>query len=70
MQVVVRAGSCARARRALSLALDGEAASGEITALERHLVVCSACRSFAWEVSLLTNTLRAAANQDEKGSRE
>ena len=59
MTVVVSERSCARARRALSLTLDGEAAPGEIYGLAQHLGTCEPCRRFATQVGALTRALRS-----------
>jgi predicted anti-sigma-YlaC factor YlaD len=59
MTIVVSEKSCARARRALSLALDGEASPHEIYALATHLGRCEPCRRFTARVGALTRVLRS-----------
>ena len=59
MRVAVSERSCARARRALSLALDGEAAPSEIYGLAVHLGQCESCRRFTAQVGALTRALRS-----------
>jgi predicted anti-sigma-YlaC factor YlaD len=56
---VVEEGSCIRARRLLSLALDGEAALASVDELARHVGRCERCRRFATEVSAFTHELRS-----------
>ena len=51
--------SCARARRALSLALDGEAEPDEVSALALHMSRCEHCRRFTAQVGALTRALRS-----------
>ena len=69
MSVAVGAGSCARARRALSLVLDGEAEASEAETLAAHLACCGACRSFALDVSAFTKALRTIVGRNERGER-
>jgi predicted anti-sigma-YlaC factor YlaD len=59
MNVAVIERSCARARRALSLVLDGEAAPDEIYGLAVHLGRCESCRRFTAQVGALTRVLRS-----------
>jgi predicted anti-sigma-YlaC factor YlaD len=56
---VGRVRRCARARRALSLALDGEAAPAEIHALALHIGQCEPCRGFTAQVSAITRLIRS-----------
>jgi predicted anti-sigma-YlaC factor YlaD len=58
MQIVVTEGSCARARRALSLLLDREAEAADVETLALHLGRCSSCRRHTAEVSAFTRGLR------------
>jgi predicted anti-sigma-YlaC factor YlaD len=58
MFLVGRERRCARARRALSLALDGEAAPAEIHALTLHIGGCEPCRLFTTQVSAITRLIR------------
>jgi predicted anti-sigma-YlaC factor YlaD len=59
MHVAVSEWSCARARRALSLVLDGEDAEGDVQSLAVHVGTCRACRGFATDVAELTRLLRS-----------
>jgi predicted anti-sigma-YlaC factor YlaD len=59
MTIVVSERSCARARRALSLVLDGEASPHEIYGLAVHLGQCGPCRRFTARVGALTRVLRS-----------
>jgi predicted anti-sigma-YlaC factor YlaD len=59
MNVAVSERSCARARRALSLTLDGEASPGEVYGLASHLGRCEPCRRFTVQVGALTRALRS-----------
>jgi predicted anti-sigma-YlaC factor YlaD len=59
MTIVVSEKSCARARRALSLALDGEASPHEIYGLATHLGRCESCRRFTARVGAVTRALRS-----------
>lgn len=63
MEFAVSERSCARARRALSLVLDHEAAATDVRALALHLGRCGACRRYVAEVSALTRTLRAGRGE-------
>ena len=63
MRVAVSERSCARARRALSLTLDGEAAPGEILVLALHLGQCESCRRFTSRVGALTGALRSLRSE-------
>lgn len=70
MEAAVRVGSCVRARRALSLVLDGEAVAGEAELLDEHLRACASCRTFALEISMFTRALRRLAGWNEKGEHD
>jgi predicted anti-sigma-YlaC factor YlaD len=59
MQAAVRERECARARQALSLTLDGEAAPVEIYRLALHLGQCESCRRFTAQVGAITRRLRS-----------
>jgi predicted anti-sigma-YlaC factor YlaD len=59
MTVAVSERSCARARRALSLTLDGEASPDEVYRLASHLGNCESCRRFTAQVGALTRALRS-----------
>ncbi len=59
MRPVVDEGNCIRARRLLSLALDGEAATAGVDELARHVRQCERCRRFAAQVSTFTYDLRS-----------
>jgi predicted anti-sigma-YlaC factor YlaD len=67
MHVAVGEWSCARARRALSLVLDGEEAEGDVQSLAVHFGSCRNCREFAREVSAVTDHLRQPAKGDDHG---
>ncbi len=58
MRAVVRAKSCARARLALSLVLDGEAHEDEWRELASHLHRCGACTELATAMEFVTRELR------------
>ena len=60
MEIAVSQRECARARRALSLLLDGEVVAGDVRVLARHLGSCAACEAYARSVSAVTRELRAA----------
>lgn len=60
MRTAVSGGSCARARRALSLVLDYEAGVADVRALAVHLGGCGGCRRYAAEVAAFTRDLRQA----------
>ena len=51
---------CVAARRALSLALDGEAGTVHVLALAAHVERCPRCRRFAAEVVAFTRELRSS----------
>jgi anti-sigma factor RsiW len=70
MAVAVSEWSCARARRALSLVLDGETATGDFHALARHVGGCAACRRHVAEVSAVTRQLRSARAEPQIDSRD
>jgi predicted anti-sigma-YlaC factor YlaD len=59
MAIAVSGWSCARARRALSLVLDGEEPEGDVQSLAQHLGGCPSCRQFAAEVTAFTRALRS-----------
>ena len=59
MQPAVGKGSCIRARRALSLVLDREAAASDVRAFAEHLGRCESCRRYAEHVSDFTRDLRS-----------
>ena len=59
VQETVGARSCARARRAHSLVLDGVAGCDEVVALATHLDRCESCRRHARQVSQFTYLLRS-----------
>ena len=59
MSITVSTRSCARARRALSLTLDGEAAPSLIYGLALHLGQCDSCRQFTTQVGAITRCLRS-----------
>ena len=59
MPVAIGARSCVRARRALSLVLDGEAAPSLIYGLALHLGQCDSCRQFTAQVGAITRSLRS-----------
>src|SRR4051812_41326885 len=51
---------CERARRAASLAADGEISELERASLQAHLAACPACTAYAVSLADLTRTLRTA----------
>ena len=51
--------SCLRARRTLSLMLDGEAATADVASSAPHIFGCECCRQFAAAVAEVAHTLRA-----------
>lgn len=59
MIAAVSERGCARARRALSLTLDGEASPFEAYGLALHLGQCESCRRFTAQVGALTRALRS-----------
>lgn len=59
MSAVVEGGTCIRARRLLSLALDGEAGPAEVLLAASHIGGCERCRQFAAHVVELTQELRS-----------
>ena len=59
LRITVREASCARARRALSLTLDNEAAPSEVYGLALHLGRCHSCRQFAAQPGAITRRLRS-----------
>ena len=65
MAIAVSEWSCARARRALSLVLDGETVAGDFHALATHVGGCPACRRHAAEVSAITRQLRSARAESQ-----
>jgi predicted anti-sigma-YlaC factor YlaD len=58
MQAAAGEGSCARARRALSLVLDEEADTFDLQAVAAHVGRCEACRGYLRDVSAITRQLR------------
>jgi predicted anti-sigma-YlaC factor YlaD len=54
-----RTTACERARRWLSLSLDGETSDLEAAALDRHLERCPTCAGFAAELGGFTELLRS-----------
>lgn len=58
MRAAVRARSCARARRALSLVLDDEARDEQRRELASHLQGCGDCARFATALEFVTRELR------------
>ena len=59
MKLAADASSCIRARRALSLVLDGEAAAAEVLMAAVHIGRCEPCRQFAAQVVAFTRELRS-----------
>ena len=59
MSIALSTRSCAQARRALSLTLDGEAAPSLIYGLALHLGQCDSCRQFTAQVGAITRSLRS-----------
>lgn len=59
MRLAFEDGRCIRARRALSLALDGEAGAADVLAAVRHINRCECCRRFATHVVAFTHELRS-----------
>ena len=57
-------GSCAQARRALSLLLDDEGGPMDVRALAVHLGTCESCRLFAARVGAVTRALRTLHSRD------
>ncbi len=52
--------ACEQAREHVSLQLDGELSPFQQSALHAHLTVCSACRSYAAGVGMVSTRLREA----------
>lgn len=50
--------ACARARRWVSLRIDGELSELESALLDAHLAVCVDCRTFSDETQALTRVIR------------
>jgi predicted anti-sigma-YlaC factor YlaD len=69
MRTAVSERSCARARRALSLVLDHEAAASDVRTAAMHLGRCRRCRRYAVEVSAFTRQLRSAPAERHMHSR-
>ena len=69
MAIAVSEWGCARARRALSLVLDGETVAGDFHALATHIGGCAACRRHVAEVSAITRQLRSARAEPQIDSR-
>ena len=59
MSIALSTRSCAQARRALSLTLDGEAAPSLIYGLALHLGQCDSCRQFTEQLGAITRSLRS-----------
>jgi predicted anti-sigma-YlaC factor YlaD len=59
MLLAVEDRKCIRARRMVSLALDGEAAASEVLVATTHIASCEGCRQFVERVVALTNELRS-----------
>ena len=59
MSIALSTRSCAQARRALSLTLDGEASPSLIYGLALHLGQCDSCRQFTAQVGAITRSLRS-----------
>ena len=59
MEVAVSERECVRARLALSLALDGEAAGTDLYRTALHVGGCDSCREFVAQVASITAQLRA-----------
>jgi predicted anti-sigma-YlaC factor YlaD len=57
---VVEDRDCVQARRALCLALDGEAAGADCLVAVTHISRCERCRLFVVHVGVLTRVLRSA----------
>lgn len=51
--------SCERVRASVSLALDGELSELETLELDRHLVVCDRCASFAARAAVVVEAIRS-----------
>ena len=62
--------TCRRARRAFSLALDGEPGAAEILVAASHLKRCESCRRFAADVVAFTYELRSLREEDESTAAE
>jgi predicted anti-sigma-YlaC factor YlaD len=61
MRLVGQSNSaCEQAREHISLQLDGELSPFEQSALQAHLTVCGACRSYGAAVGLVSSQLREA----------
>ena len=69
MAIAVSEWSCARARRALSLVLDGEEVAGDFHALASHVGSCATCRRHVAEVMAITRQLRSARAELQIDSR-
>ena len=65
---MVESGTCRRARRTLSVVLDGEASATELAASNRHLPGCEDCVRFAAVVTEIKHCLRAASLRGSKHS--
>jgi hypothetical protein len=59
MKLAVDERSCIRARRALSLALDDEAAAADVLEAAVHIGHCEPCSRFAAHVVAFTRALRS-----------
>ena len=71
MSLPVEDARCIRARRMLSLALDGEAGASEVLVAASHLSGCERCHRFAVHAVELTHLLRStvqpAADEHRSG---
>jgi predicted anti-sigma-YlaC factor YlaD len=59
MSLSVEDSRCIRARRMLSLALDGEAGASAVLVAASHVSRCERCHRFAVHVVELTHVLRS-----------
>jgi predicted anti-sigma-YlaC factor YlaD len=59
LRAAVEGETCVRARRTLSLALDGEAGAADVLKAASHLSRCQRCREFAVQVIAFTSELRS-----------
>lgn len=56
--------TCMEAREAVSVALDGELAGGDLARLECHLDACPACAAYADDLAALTRSLPAQLSDE------
>ena len=66
---VLESGMCHRARRTLSVVLDGEGSATEQAEIARHLPGCGDCAHFAAVVTELKHCLRAASPEKPEALR-